>query len=167
MTKTYLCIIRTFFGWCKANGMQLKLPFHSSVVALYLHSESKRACSSSTITVASAALKWLHGLSPETNLNLLNTDFSKHVIEAAKRTVNNSVQKTPLTSQAIRDIIDKFGRNNNNLRTLRVATICQYDELKNMRPHRIKLCDNHIKILVPKSKTDIYRERQVRLHPQN
>ena len=166
-TKTYLRIIRKFFGWCKANGIQLKLPFHSSVVALYLHSESKRACSSSTITVASAALKWLHGFSPETNLNPLNTDFCKHVIEAAKRTVNNSVQKKiPLTSQAIRDIIDKFGRNNNNLKDLRVAAICtlgfagffRYDELKNMRPHHIKLCDNHIKILVPKSKTDIYRE---------
>ena len=138
-TKTYLRITRKFFGWCKANGIQLKLPFHSSVVALYLHSESKRACSSLTITVASAALKWLHGFSPETNLNPLNTDFCKHVIEAPKRTVNNSVhRKTPLTSQATRDIIDKFGRNN-NLKDLSAAAICtlgfagsfRYDELKN------------------------------------
>ena len=91
----------------------------------------------------------------------------KHVIEAAKRTANNSVQKkTPLTSQAIRDIIDKFEQDNGGLEDLRVAAICtlgfagffQYDELKNMRPHHIKLCDNHIKVLVPKSKSDIYRE---------
>ena len=153
---------------CNANKIPLKLPFHSSVVALYLHSESKRTRSNSTIIVASAALKWLHGFCPETNVNSLNTEFCKHVIEAAKRTVTKSVQKKKtLTPQAIRDIIDKFGRNNyNNLKDLRIAPLCtlgfagffRYDELKNMRPYHIKVCDNHIKILVPKSKTDMYRE---------
>ena len=145
----------------------VKLPFHSAVVALYLHSEAERTRSNSTTIVASAPLKSLHGFCPETKVNPLNTEFCNHVIEAEKRTVTKSVQKKkPLTPQAIRDIIDKFGRNNNNLKDVRIATLCtlgfagffRYDELKNMRPYHIKICDNHIKILVLKSKTDMYRE---------
>ena len=99
--------ILKFFVWCSANEIPLKLPFHSSVIALYLHSESEK--SGPTIAVAGAALKRLHGFCPETNPNPLSTDFCKHVIDAAKQIVNHSVlKKKPLTSQAIRDIINKF-----------------------------------------------------------
>ena len=42
--------------------------------------------------------------------------------------------------------------------TLGFAGFFRCDELKNMRTYHIKICDNHIKVLVPKSKTDMYRE---------
>ena len=84
-----------FFVWCNANEIPLNITFHrhSSVIALYLHSESEKSCSSSTIAVAGAALKQLHVFCPETNPNPLNTDFCKHVIDAAKQIVNQSVLK--------------------------------------------------------------------------
>lgn len=168
-TKSYRNIISNFFRWCKKNEISLSLPFHASVIALYIHDKSRKVKSSSSISVTSAALKWLHGLCPNSGVNPLDDDFCKNIIAAAKRRVSRPVQKKkPLSSQTVKDIIDKFGRNQNNLKELRTAALCtlgyagffRYDELRSIQANHIEFNKDHIKIFVPKSKTDIYREGQ-------
>ena len=66
----------------------------------------------------------------------------------------------PLSSQAVKDTIHKFGRSQNNLKDLRIAAICKlgfagffrYDELRSIQANHIEFHGDHIKILYPRAK---------------
>lgn len=168
-TKTYINNINQYFLWCKANEIPLILPFHDSVVAMYIHIKSQKVNSASSVCFTSAALKWLHGLYPGSTRNPMDNDFCENIVAAAKRQASRPIQKKkPLPPDAIKDIIDKFGGRQNNLKELRIAALCllgfagffRYDELRSIQANHIEFLKDHIKILVPKSKTDIYQEGQ-------
>jgi hypothetical protein len=124
-TKTYINNINQFFLWCKANEIPLILPFHDSVVAMYIHIKSQKVNSASSVCFTSAALKWLHGLYPGSTRNPMDNDFCKNIVAAAKRQASRPIQKKkPLPPDAVKDIIDKFGGRQNNLKELRIAALC-------------------------------------------
>jgi len=66
----------------------------------------------------------------------------------------------------IRSIIDRHGAEEASLKDLRIAAISslgfagcfRFIELANIQPKHLTFCDGFVKIFVPRSKTDIYRE---------
>ncbi|CAH3129800.1 unnamed protein product [Porites lobata] len=66
----------------------------------------------------------------------------------------------------IRSIIDRYGAEEASLKDLRIAAISslgfagffRFNDLANIQPKHLTLCDGFVKIFVPRSKTDVYRE---------
>ena len=165
--KTYERAINKFFQWCKNHDIPLQLPFHVSIIALFLVSKAQESKSVSSVQIASAALKWLHFFTPDNNPNPLDSLFCRNLIESLKRTYSKPIQKKkPASTLLIKKLIDKFGKGGNNLKDLRTAALCslgfagffRFNELSNIQANHIEWHEDHIRICVPRSKTDIYRE---------
>ena len=66
----------------------------------------------------------------------------------------------------IRSIIDRHGAEEASLKDLRIAAISslgfvgffRFSELANIQPKHLTFFDGFVKIFVPRSKTDVYRE---------
>lgn len=167
-TKTYLRTIRKFLEWCKSKMLSIQLPFPVSKLSLYLF-ELYQSCASSAslIIQAHAALKWFHSLVPSLDRNPLDSKFCRNIIESAKRVKSKPItKKMPFFSQIIRDIINVYSKEESNLKDLRVAALCslafagffRYNELCNILPSHIEFHSEYLRIFVPQSKTDVYRE---------
>ena len=69
-------------------------------------------------------------------------------------------------AEVIRSIIDRYGPEGASLKDLRIAAIStlgfagffRFNELANIQPSHLTFHDDFVKIFVPKSKTDVYRE---------
>ena len=81
-----------------------------------------------------------------------------------KRTYSKPIQKKkPASTLLIKKLIDKFGKGGNNLKDLRTAALCslgfagffRFNELSNIQANHIEWHEYHIRICVPRSKTDI------------
>ena len=164
--KKYIRAIKHFFVWCKQKGVNLQFPFSSTTVALYLF-ELQNSKSSSTLVLNYYALRWFHNFSPNTNCNPLDNGFCKNLIESTKRSKGKPIQKkSPFCPAIIRDIARKLGYEGANLKDLRTAAMCtlafagffRHKELSDIEPKNIEFHTDFIKIFVPQSKTDIYRE---------
>ena len=76
------------------------------------------------------------------------------------------MKKRPITTEIIRSILDIHNKEDANLKNLRIAALCslafaeffRYDELCNIVPKHIEFHSDYIRIFVPRSKTDVYRE---------
>ena len=165
--KAYERVINQFFLWCKSQDIPLKLPFHVSVITLFLFSKAKESQSVSSVQLASAALKWLHSLTPDNNPNPLDSSFCRNIVESVKRSYSKPIQKKkPVSPDLIKTLIQKYGGHSNNLKDLRIACMCSLGfagffrahELRHIQAEHIEWKEDHIRIFIPKSKTDIYRE---------
>ena len=116
-----------------------------------------------------AALKWFHSFVPDDGPNPLDDACCKNLIECTKRTRSNPVhKKKPVDPAIIRSIIDRsrHGAEEASLKDLRFAAISflgfagffRFNELANIEPKHLTFCDGFVKIFVPRSKTDVYRE---------
>ena len=161
--KKYLKEINKFLLWCRTRKIALLLPFSSSVVALYLFGLDEQLRSPAAMVLVHAALKWFHDDGP----NPLNNACCKNLIECAKRTRSNPVhKKKPVDPAIIRSIIDRHGADEASLKDLRIAAISslgfagifRFNGLANIQPKHLTFCDGFVKIFVPRSKTDVYRE---------
>ena len=163
--KRYLSEIRKFFSWSRTNDIPVQIPFTSIVTAIYLSEHLKKPKSSASAVLAYSALKWLHSFIPVDNP--LDNDLCRNILESAKRAKVKPVsKKTPISADIIKSIIDKHATSKCNLKDLRIATICtigfagflRYNELCNILPVHLSFVDRYVKILIPRSKTDVYRE---------
>ncbi|CAH3176383.1 unnamed protein product, partial [Porites lobata] len=145
-TKAYVRVIRKFLEWSKVQ---------------------QSCTSSSSVILAHAALKWLHSFVPSLDRNPLDSEFCRNIIESAKRQKSQPVmKKKPITTEIIRSILDIHNKKDANLKNLRIAALCslafagffRYDELCNIVPKHIEFHSDYIRIFVPRSKTDVYRE---------
>ena len=166
-TKAYVRVIRKFLEWSKGRHFNMQLPFPLSVVSLYLFEVQQSCTSSSSVILAHAALKWLHSFVPSLDRNPLDSEFCRNIIESAKRQKSQPVmKKKPITTDIIRSILDIHNKKDANLKNLRIAALgssafagCfRYDELCNIVPKHIEFHSDYIRIFVPRSKTDVYRE---------
>jgi len=166
-TQKYVNEIQKFFVWCKRKQVKLMVPFTSSVLAIYLLELKKTNKSACSLVLVHAALKWLHTFCPLEGPNPLDNGFCKNILEAAKRSREVPIKKKkPLSSTMLKQIIDRYAGDGASLKDLRVAAICsigfagflRYNELSNLKPEHIAFHKDFIKIFIPKSKTDIYRE---------
>ena len=104
---------------------------------------------------------------PSLDCNPLDSEFCKNIIESAKQIKYKPVaKKKPFSSQIIKDIIDNYNKEGSNLKDIRIAALCslalagffRFNELCNIAPNHIEFLSQYIKIFVPRSKTDVYRE---------
>ena len=110
---------------------------------------------------------WFHPFVPINGPNPLDGSCAKNVIESAKRAKGNPiVKKTSISTDLIKKIIDKFAAEGASLKDLRIAALrtlgfagfFRFSELSNISCKHILFLEHHIKIFVPHSKTDVYRE---------
>jgi len=122
--KKYLKEINKFLLWCRTRKIALQLPFSSSVVALYLFGLDQQLRSPASMVLVHAALKWFHSFVPDDGPNPLDNACCKNLIECAKRTRSNPVnKKKPADPAIIRSIIDRHGAEEASLKGLRIAAI--------------------------------------------
>ena len=147
--KTYIRVIKKFMDWCKSRQICMQLPFPLGVVSLYLLEVQQSCTSSSSVILAHAALKWLHSFVPSLDRNPLDSDFCRNIVESAKRHKSQPImQKEPITTEIIKNILDVYSKENANLKDLRIAALCslafagffRYDELCNIVPKHIEFC---------------------------
>lgn len=104
-----------------------------------------------------------------TRLCLASTlsEFCKNLIQSAKRIKSKPIaKKKPFSSQIIKDVLDAYNKEDANVKDVRIAALCslacagflRYNELCNIAPNHIEFHSQYIKIFVPRSKTDVYRE---------
>ncbi|CAH3162222.1 unnamed protein product, partial [Pocillopora meandrina] len=165
--KSYMRVIKKFLDWCKSKQISFELPFPLGVVSLYLFEVQQSCSSSSSVILTHAALKWLHSFVLSLDGNPLDSDFCRSIIESAKRQRSQPIaKKKPITTEIIRNILDIHNKEDSNLKDLRIAAICslafagflRYDDLCNIVPKHIEFHNDYIRIFLPRSKTDIYRE---------
>ena len=91
----------------------------------------------------------------------------KNLIECAKRRRSNPVdKKKPADPAIIRSNIDRHDAEEASLKDLRIIAISslgfagffRFHELPNILPKHLEFCDGFVKILVPRSKADVYKE---------
>ena len=166
--KKYIGEIRRFLAWCKENSVADSYPFSSTVVTLYLFQLfAHRNKSYSVLVMVHAALKWFHSFVPLNGPNPLDDACAKNVLQSAKRRKENPTsKKEPVSTELVKKIINRFAPKGASLKDLRIAALCtlgfagffRFNELGNMLCKHIAFFDDHIKIFVPHSKTDVYRE---------
>ena len=165
--KTYIRVIIKFIDWCKSRQIRVQLPFRLGIVSLYLFEVQQSCTSSSSVILAHAALKWFHSFVPTLDHNPLDSDFCRNIIESAKRRKLQPVRKKkPFTTEISKSILDVHSKEGANLKDLRIAALCslafagffRYDELCNVALKDIEFYSDYIRIFLPRSKTDIYRE---------
>ena len=157
--KRYLTKIEKFFNWSWKKCITVELPYDSIVAAMYL---------SEHIILAYSALKWLHTLIPENNLR--ENDLCRNIVESSKRSKSKPItKKTPISADIIKQIIDKYATPDCTLKKLRIATICtagfagflRFNEISNILLTHLTFEDGCMSIFIPRSITDIYRERNI------
>ena len=165
--KSYMRVIKKLLDWCKSRQISFELPFPLGVVSLYLFDVQQSCTSSSSVILTHAALKWLQSFVPSVDCNPLNSDFCRNIIESAKRQRSQPImKKKPITTEIIRNILDVYNKEYSNLKGLRIAALCslafagflRYDDLCNIVPKDIEFHNDYIRIFLPRSKTDTYRE---------
>jgi len=104
---------------------------------------------------------------PSLDRNPLDSEFCRNIIESAKRQKSQPVMKRkPISTEIIRCILDIHNKKDPNLKNLRIPALCslavagffRYNELCNISPKHIEFHSDYIRIFVPRSKTDVYRE---------
>ena len=114
-----------------------------------------------------AALKWLHSFTPDDGPNPLDNACCRSMIECAKRTRSLPVsKKKPVDADVVKSIVDRFDAEGASLKDLRIAALTslgfagffRFNELANIQPNHILFHEDFVKVFVPRSKTDVYRE---------
>lgn len=163
-TKTYKYAFDAWTKWCVFNNI-CSLPGSDIHVSLYLIENAEYAHSDSKINNIFYAISWAHklaGLPDPCKSNLVIS-----VREGALRLIGHSLsKKEPITPDILKHIVLLYGKDNANLKDLRVACMCllsfsgflRFSELANLKRNNIIFFDSHVKLHLEQSKTDIYRE---------
>ena len=161
--KKYDSYFSKFKLWCGQFNM-LYLPANVSTVSLYLTSLIQAGCSVAVLRSNFYAIKWYHKMylfEDPCSSNLTNL-----VYEGGKRILSQPVhKKEPITADII---IKMFHFYKNKLDLYNCRSLCmfllayagffRFQELSHIRMSDISFHNTHIEILVPSSKTDIYRQ---------
>ena len=163
--RAYLAKIKAFSSRCRNKRIPFQLPIPSSVAFLYLADYFEKSKSGSSFTLVHAALKWFHSLVP--GPNSFDSTVCHNILESSKRSRTTPIKKkAPFTSDMVKKVIDKYAHANASLSDLRIASLCalgfagffRFNEIVNILPKHLELHDDFLKIFIPRSKTDVYRE---------
>ena len=165
--KRYTAEIIKFKKWCSTNHIEKAIPTTIPIAATYIHNRFISSRSPSVTVAAHAALKWLHSLIPKIIHNPFDSSICRNILESVKRSKTSPIKKKlPISPDMVHEILDLYTKPEANLAHLRTACMVvlgftgflRYSELSNIRVHHIERHETYIKILIPESKTDIYRE---------
>ena len=163
--NSYCSSIRKFLIYAKSDK-NIQLPLSSAIVGEYLTYLSLNKASKTAISSSLAALKWLNSFIPGVNKwsNPLNDEFLGKIVSGINRQcLTGKQQKLPLTGEMVLKITEKAKLD--DLKELRDCLaiafaynlLLRYDELSHISCNHLTKLPNGYKILIPKSKTDKFR----------
>ena len=162
----YCFSLRKFLTYCRGLAIPIVLPMSSLLVAQYL--EHVKHLSNSAVKDALTSIKWLHYFIPGINSvnNPLNDDLLFRMVDSANRNnIKSKSRKKPLTHDIICSMIQNIPSNptltelrNSLIPLLAFALLLRHDELSHLNFHHFQVMDDGLKIHIPSSKTDTYRE---------
>ena len=162
----YCLSLRKFLIYCRGLAIPFILPMSSLLVAQYL--QNVKQTSKSAVKDALTSIKWLHYFVPGINSvnNPLNDDFLFRMLDGANRNnIKTKNRKKPLTHDIICSMIQSTPPNptltelrNTLIPILAFALLLRHDELSHLNFHHFQVMDDGLKIHIPTSKTDTYRE---------
>lgn len=159
-SKKYDSYFLKFVNWCKKYGFSY-LPAKESILCLFFSDLIKQKTGKSTLESYFYSIKWNHdfaSISP----NPCDSRIVKMTFEGGRRLVAKPVsKKEPITSDIIGKIVD-FYEKENNLKGLRVCTMCilgfsgflRFNEIASLRMKDVKFHNDFISICISRSKTD-------------
>ena len=166
--EKYCLSLRKFFNYCQCNSIDINLPLPSLQIAQYLEYLKKLSSAKGCVANALTSLKWLYYFVPGLNAtnNPLNDGILSKIVESSNR--NNAKMKNrkkPFSSEIIKGILGQLP-NDPSLVQLRdclipvlaYALLLRHDETSHLNCSHLSLLDEGIKILIPSSKMDTYRE---------
>lgn len=161
--KKYDSYFTKFRNWCELYSLS-HLPATPASVCLYLSSLVMQCVSTSVLDASFYSIKHFHDISLRPNP--CNDKLVTLCLEGSKRTLAKPVnKKKPITVDMLHKIVDRFGKSDANLSDLRVCTLCllgfsgffRFSELSSITMKDLFFFNTHVEVVVPKSKTDIYR----------
>ncbi|XP_072031672.1 uncharacterized protein [Amphiura filiformis] len=158
-----------FCSWCTWADRfgKSKIPADPYYVSLYLIHVSHSANTPAPILKATAAISWAHKLAGSSDPCL--SPIVKNAAEGLKRKLASpTVKKEPITAEILVKVYDHYCADLSikNLLTIRTVTMCliayagflRFDELSEIKREHVTFELSHMSILIPSSKTDIYRQ---------
>ena len=146
----YLPECRKLISWCNDVKVQFVLPMEPAVLAAYFSQLFRRNGSPNTLSMAYAALVWLHNtVNVTASYNPLKTGVCKNVVEAAKRSATQRKdRKLPISTDMVKTIVAKYGKVDANLKDLHISVIVllgfagffRFKELANIRTSHMTTC---------------------------
>ena len=166
--EKYCSTLRKFLVFCQEKDIPVFIPFDSLVIAQYLE-ETKISCrGKSAVSNALLSIKWLHSFMPGLNHanDPANDQFLSRIVESTNRNVVKMKQrKKPLSLDMIKGILSHLSSNPSltELRdclipVLSYSLLLRHDEISHINCNHINSVASGLKILIPSSKTDTYRE---------
>ena len=162
----YCLSLRKYLAFLESHSYSDSLPFSSMVVAEYLTDLHLEGSTKGAIDSALAALKWVHSFVPGINKsnNPMMDEFLSKIASGIRRDLGKPKnQKEPLTGGMVRQVIDSSDMEDLvDLRNCLVISfaynlLLRHDEFSHVSLAHITEEENGYKILIPKSKTDKYR----------
>ena len=162
----YCLSLRKVIDFIKSKNYSLILPFTAAFAAEYLTHIRLESGTKGAIESALACLKWIHSFVPGINQwnNPMNDEFLSKIISSARRTIASvKNQKRPIEGGMIKKMIQLSDLNDSSklrnclLMGLSFSLLLRHDEVTHINLSHISEIAGGYKILIPKSKTDKYR----------
>lgn len=162
-TKKYRYTFNRFSKWCKTFEPHVKnLPTTDVNVSLYLIYIAKTFKSAPKIEEAVHAIAWAHKLAGFSNP--CDSTLVKFTKEGCLRDTSQPVtKKDPITPEILSSIVSLLGGKQASLFDLRTCSIfllgyagfLRFSEIVNIQRSHVTFHESHLKLFVPKSKTDV------------
>ena len=162
----YCLSLRKILSFRKEKNYPPLLPFSSAFAAEYLTHLKLNDSKKGATEISMAALKWVHSFIPGINHwnNPMNDDFLGKIVSSIKRnTVKVKDQKSPLTGEMIRLMVEKSNLEdvvqlrNCLVLSFSYSLLLRHDEISHITLDHFTEMENGYKIFIPKSKTDSFR----------
>ena len=162
----YCLSLQKVIDFIKLKNYSLILPFTAAFAAEYLAHIRLESGTKGAIESALACLKWIHSFIPGINQwnNPMNDEFLSKIISSARRTIASvKNQKRPIEGGMIKKMIQLSDLNDSSklrnclLMGLSFSLLLWHDEVTHINLSHISEIVGGYKILIPKSKTDKYR----------
>jgi hypothetical protein len=149
---------------------QVELPIETMSAAKFLTYLRDSSYSKSSIKLALVSMKWVNSFFPGISgpNNPLKDEFLNRIVDSSLRNIESRKnQKLPFSTQMIRQMINI--NENDSLVVLRNALIpalgfsllLRHDELSHITLAHMNICEEGIKVLIPSSKTDVFRNGKI------
>lgn len=164
----YCYALRKFFSFCLLFNSEIVLPVDSLTVAKYLAYMRYSGSAHSAFKLAVVAIKWLNSFIPGINkFNCpLEDQFLLKLRDSAARNVPKTAnQKQPIEGGIVKQMIVNLAKDASLIQIRNVlmpamaySLLLRFDELSHLNCKFVNRVDKGLKILIPSSKTDIFRE---------
>lgn len=165
----YKC--RQFVTWLVGHQISLKFPVSDRTMASYLSHINSTAQSDSVMTTTASAIKWFHSLM-DIKDNPVDSPITQQLLISFRKTLHHPpAQKSPLSPDQLNGILEEFARDDCSLIQLRTACyVClkfallfRHNEIAEIKANHLSILPDEqcLRIFIPKSKTDIFREGNV------